>query len=45
MTLTTIKTELEKASQQGYAIPLYDVFDQFGVDGVFDAGVVLAELR
>ena len=37
MTLTSIKQELIKAHQQGYAIPLYDVFDQFGVDGVFDA--------
>lgn len=37
MTLTSIKTELIKARDSKYAVPLYDVFDQFGVDGVFDA--------
>ena len=37
MALTSIKKDLEKASLSKYAVPLYDVFDQFGVDGVFDA--------
>ena len=37
MTLKSILPELQKARKFGYAVPLYDVFDQFGVDGVFDA--------
>lgn len=37
LTITSIKTELIKAMQNGYAVPLYDVFDSYGVDGIFDA--------
>jgi fructose-bisphosphate aldolase class II len=37
MTTQSIQGELKAASLGGYAVPLYDVFDQFGVDGVFEA--------
>ena len=37
MTLTSIKNELAKASSGRYAIPLFDVFDMQGMDGVMDA--------
>ena len=37
MTLVSIKNELIKARQAGYAIPLYDVFDMQGIEGVMDA--------
>jgi fructose-bisphosphate aldolase, class II len=37
MTLASIKNELHKARQCGYAVPLFDVFDQHGVDGIFEA--------
>ena len=37
MTLTSIKTELQKARLDGYAVPLFDVFEILGVEGVMDA--------
>jgi fructose-bisphosphate aldolase, class II len=37
MTAVSIKNELIKAQKGGYAVPLFDVFDTFGVDGVMDA--------
>ena len=37
MTLVSIKNDLIKARQAGYAIPLYDVFDMQGIEGVMDA--------
>jgi fructose-bisphosphate aldolase class II len=37
MTIISIKTEMERAAKQHFAIPLYDVFDQYAVDGVFNA--------
>jgi fructose-bisphosphate aldolase, class II len=37
MTLTTIKSELGKARRDGYAVPLFDVFEILGVEGVMDA--------
>jgi fructose-bisphosphate aldolase, class II len=37
MTAVSIKEELVKAQKGGYAIPLFDVFDTFGVDGLVDA--------
>ncbi len=42
MTITPIKTELAKALQERYAIPLFDVFEMQGMEGVMDA---LAEKR
>jgi fructose-bisphosphate aldolase, class II len=39
MTMTSIKNELMKASSGRYAIPLFDVFDMQGMDGVMDAMV------
>ena len=37
MTAVSIKNELMKAQLGGYAVPLFDVFDMFGVEGVMDA--------
>jgi fructose-bisphosphate aldolase class II len=37
MTAVSIKEELAKAQKGGYAVPLFDVFDTFGVDGLMDA--------
>jgi fructose-bisphosphate aldolase class II len=37
MTLTSIKNELEKARRERYAIPLFDVFEMQGMEGVMDA--------
>lgn len=37
MPLQSILQELQKASQGGYAIPLFDVFDMYSVEGVFEA--------
>jgi fructose-bisphosphate aldolase, class II len=37
MSLISFKEELAKASQARYAIPLYDVFDGYGVDGMIIA--------
>ena len=37
MTLVSIKNDLIKARNEGYAVPLYDVFDLQGVEGVMDA--------
>ncbi len=37
MTFVSIKNELIKARQEGYAVPLYDVFDMQGIEGVMDA--------
>ena len=37
MTLVSIKNDLAKARQGHYAVPLYDVFDNQGVEGVMDA--------
>jgi fructose-bisphosphate aldolase, class II len=37
LTITSIKTELNRALHVGYAVALFDVFDQYGVDGIFDA--------
>jgi fructose-bisphosphate aldolase, class II len=37
MTLTTIKSELVKARRDGYAVPLFDVFEILGVEGLMDA--------
>lgn len=42
MTITPIKTELTKALRERYAIPLFDVFELQGMEGVMDA---LAEKR
>ena len=33
MTITPIKTELAKALQERYAIPLFDVFEMQGMEG------------
>jgi fructose-bisphosphate aldolase, class II len=37
MTLVSIKNEMLKAAAQGYAVPLFDVFDMQGIEGVMDA--------
>jgi fructose-bisphosphate aldolase, class II len=37
MTLVSIKNELLKAASQRYAVPLFDVFDMQGIEGVMDA--------
>ena len=37
MTLVSIKNDLAKAREGHYAVPLYDVFDIQGVEGVMDA--------
>ena len=37
MTITSIKTELTKALREHYAIPLFDVFEMQGMEGVMDA--------
>ena len=37
MTITSIKDELNHAMRGKYAVPLFDVFDQCGVDGIFEA--------
>lgn len=37
MTLISIKNELIKARQERYAVPLFDVFDMQGMEGVMDA--------
>ena len=37
MTLTSIKSELIKASKDGYAVPLFDVSEILGVEGLMDA--------
>ncbi|MFU8773374.1 MAG: class II fructose-bisphosphate aldolase [Anaerolineales bacterium] len=37
MTLVSIKNELIKASLHGYAVPLFDVFEMQGIEGVMDA--------
>jgi fructose-bisphosphate aldolase class II len=37
MTITSIKSELYKAQREGYAVPLFDVFEIEGVEGVMDA--------
>ena len=37
MTAVSIKAELLKAQKGEYAIPLFDVFDMFGVEGVMEA--------
>jgi fructose-bisphosphate aldolase class II len=37
VTLTSIKSELVKARQGGYAVPLFDVFEMLGVDGLMDS--------
>ena len=37
MTLTSIKSELAKATKGGYAVPLFDVFEILGVEGLMDA--------
>ncbi len=37
MTLTSIKSELGKARSEAYAIPLFDVFEILGVEGIMDA--------
>jgi fructose-bisphosphate aldolase class II len=42
MTLVSIKQELIKAKQGRYAVPLYDVFEMQGMEGMMDA---LAEKR
>jgi fructose-bisphosphate aldolase class II len=42
MTLVSIKDELVKARSQGYAVPLFDVFEMQGLEGIMDA---LAEKR
>ena len=39
MTAVSIKEELIKAQKGGYAVPLFDVFDTFGVDGLMEAMV------
>jgi ketose-bisphosphate aldolase len=42
MTLVSIKQELAKAMQGHYAVPLFDVFDMHGMEGMMEA---LAEKR
>jgi fructose-bisphosphate aldolase, class II len=37
MTDVSIKHEVIKAQKGGYAVPLFDIFDSFGVEGVMDA--------
>ena len=37
MTAVSIKAELIKAQKGGYAVPLFDVFDTFAVDGLMEA--------
>ncbi len=37
MTLVSIKNDLIKAREGHYAVPLYDVFDMQGIEGVMDA--------
>jgi fructose-bisphosphate aldolase, class II len=37
LTITSIKNDLTRASRESFAVPLYDVFDQIGVDGVLEA--------
>ena len=37
MTLVSIKNELIKAREARYAVPLFDVFEQQGMDGTLDA--------
>jgi fructose-bisphosphate aldolase class II len=37
MALVSIVEELERATQGGYALPLYDTFDMFSTDGMFIA--------
>jgi ketose-bisphosphate aldolase len=37
MTLVSIKNELTKARRERYAIPLFDVFEMQGMEGVMDA--------
>ena len=39
MSAVSIKEELMKAQTGGYAVPLFDVFDAFGVDGLMEAMV------
>jgi fructose-bisphosphate aldolase class II len=37
MTLVSIANQLKKAQQEGYAVPLFDVFDIQGAEGMFAA--------
>jgi fructose-bisphosphate aldolase, class II len=37
MTLVSIKNDLLKACTEGYTVPLYDVFEMQGIEGVLDA--------
>jgi len=39
MALASLKSELKKAQEGKYAIPLFDVFDSYSVDGVFESVV------
>jgi fructose-bisphosphate aldolase class II len=41
MSVISFKNELRKASQQQYAIPLFNVFDQYAVDGLYETIVLL----
>jgi fructose-bisphosphate aldolase class II len=37
MTISSIKSSLQSARQNGFAVPLFDVFEILGVEGVMDA--------
>ena len=37
MPLVSIVDELKRANREGYALPLYDTFDMFSTDGMFEA--------
>jgi len=37
MTITSILDTEKRASQEGWCVPLFNVFDAYGVDGVFEA--------
>ncbi len=42
MAIISIKNELKKAQRERYAVPLFDVYEMQGMEGVMDA---LAEKR
>ena len=37
MTVVSISNEVTKAMQERYAVPLFDVFEMNGIEGVMDA--------
>ena len=38
MALVSMLNDLKKAREEGYAVPLFDVFDMTAADGVYTAG-------